>query len=55
MACGLLPWRPRGRPYPAMPEHRTRFLRLALDAEALRFGAFTLKSELAKASLGEEG
>ena len=27
-----------------MPQHRTRFLRLALQAEALRFGEFTLKS-----------
>ncbi|MFP5373761.1 MAG: orotate phosphoribosyltransferase [Gammaproteobacteria bacterium] len=27
-----------------MPDHRARFLQLALDAEALRFGAFTLKS-----------
>ena len=27
-----------------MPDHRTRFLRLALDVEALRFGGFTLKS-----------
>lgn len=27
-----------------MPDHRTRFLQLALDADALRFGAFTLKS-----------
>ena len=27
-----------------MPDHRTRFLRLALQAEALRFGEFTLKS-----------
>jgi orotate phosphoribosyltransferase len=27
-----------------MPDHRTRFLRLALEAEALRFGDFTLKS-----------
>ena len=27
-----------------MSDHRTRFLRLALDAEALRFGEFTLKS-----------
>ena len=27
-----------------MTDHRTRFLQLALDAEALRFGAFTLKS-----------
>ena len=26
------------------PDHRTRFLRLALDARALRFGEFTLKS-----------
>jgi orotate phosphoribosyltransferase len=27
-----------------VPDHRTRFLQLALDAGALRFGAFTLKS-----------
>lgn len=27
-----------------MQDHRTRFLQLALDADALRFGAFTLKS-----------
>jgi orotate phosphoribosyltransferase len=27
-----------------VPDHRARFLQLALDAEALRFGAFTLKS-----------
>ena len=27
-----------------MPDHRSRFLRLALQAEALRFGEFTLKS-----------
>ena len=27
-----------------MADHRSRFLQLALDAEALRFGAFTLKS-----------
>jgi orotate phosphoribosyltransferase len=27
-----------------VPDHRTRFLQLALDADALRFGAFTLKS-----------
>ena len=27
-----------------MDDHRTRFLQLALDAEALRFGEFTLKS-----------
>ncbi|NLG60547.1 MAG: orotate phosphoribosyltransferase, partial [Gammaproteobacteria bacterium] len=27
-----------------MPDHRSRFLRLALQAEALRFGGFTLKS-----------
>ena len=27
-----------------MSDHRTRFLQLALDAEALRFGEFTLKS-----------
>ena len=27
-----------------MPDHRTRFLRLAIAAEALRFGEFTLKS-----------
>lgn len=27
-----------------MTDHRTRFLQLALDAEALRFGEFTLKS-----------
>ena len=27
-----------------MPDHRSRFLQLALDAEALRLGAFTLKS-----------
>ena len=27
-----------------MPDHRTRFLRLALQADALRFGEFTLKS-----------
>ena len=27
-----------------MHDHRTRFLRLALEAEALRFGEFTLKS-----------
>lgn len=27
-----------------MPDHRTRFLRLALQAEALGFGEFTLKS-----------
>jgi orotate phosphoribosyltransferase len=31
------------RPWP-VPDHRARFLQLALDAEALRFGAFTLKS-----------
>ena len=29
---------------PAMTDHRTRFLTLALRAQALRFGAFTLKS-----------
>jgi orotate phosphoribosyltransferase len=29
---------------PPLPDHRTRFLQLALDADALRFGAFTLKS-----------
>ncbi len=29
---------------PAHNDHRTRFLRLALRADALRFGAFTLKS-----------
>ena len=34
---------PRGRLH-AMSEHRSRFLRLALQAEALRFGEFTLKS-----------
>lgn len=28
----------------SIPDHRTRFLRLALDAQALRFGEFTLKS-----------
>lgn len=28
----------------AMPAHRQRFLQLALDAQALRFGEFTLKS-----------
>lgn len=28
----------------AMTDHRTRFLQLALDADALRFGEFTLKS-----------
>jgi orotate phosphoribosyltransferase len=27
-----------------MPDHRSRFLRLALQADALRFGEFTLKS-----------
>ena len=27
-----------------MPDHRARFLRLAIDAQALRFGEFTLKS-----------
>ena len=27
-----------------MTDHRTRFLQLALDAQALRFGEFTLKS-----------
>ena len=27
-----------------LPDHRTRFLRLAIDAQALRFGEFTLKS-----------
>src|SRR5690606_39567503 len=27
-----------------MPDHRTRFLRLALQANALGFGEFTLKS-----------
>ena len=27
-----------------MSDHRTRFLQLALRAEALRFGEFTLKS-----------
>jgi orotate phosphoribosyltransferase len=27
-----------------LPDHRTRFLQLALEAGALRFGAFTLKS-----------
>jgi len=27
-----------------MPDHRTRFLSLALRADALRFGEFTLKS-----------
>ncbi|MBE2291334.1 MAG: orotate phosphoribosyltransferase, partial [Xanthomonadaceae bacterium] len=27
-----------------MTDHRTRFLQLALDADALRFGEFTLKS-----------
>jgi orotate phosphoribosyltransferase len=29
---------------PRTPEHRSRFLQLALRAEALRFGTFTLKS-----------
>ena len=29
---------------PAMQHHRTRFLQLALRADALRFGEFTLKS-----------
>ena len=29
---------------PAVTDHRTRFLRLAIDAQALRFGEFTLKS-----------
>lgn len=28
----------------SIPDHRTRFLRLALGAQALRFGEFTLKS-----------
>ena len=32
---------PHSRP---MTDHRTRFLQLALDADALRFGEFTLKS-----------
>lgn len=27
-----------------MTDHRTRFLQLALDADAMRFGEFTLKS-----------
>lgn len=35
---------PTARPAHAMPDHRTRFLRLALQAEALGFGEFTLKS-----------
>ena len=35
--------RPPARPA-AMSNHRTRFLQLALDADALRFGEFTLKS-----------
>lgn len=37
---------PRRRPAhdPAVTDHRSRFLSLALRAEALRFGAFTLKS-----------
>src|SRR5687768_291944 len=29
---------------PTMPDHRSRFLQLALRADALRFGDFTLKS-----------
>lgn len=29
---------------PRLHDHRTRFLRLAIDAQALRFGEFTLKS-----------
>ena len=29
---------------PAHDDHRTRFLQLALRADALRFGEFTLKS-----------
>src|SRR5690606_9622232 len=44
-AAGLLPWPPdHGRPADAMSDHRSRFLQLALAAEALRFGEFTLKS-----------
>src|SRR4249919_147056 len=35
---------PGGLKMPAMTDHRTRFLTLALRAQALRFGAFTLKS-----------
>lgn len=31
-------------PLPAMSDHRARFLQLALHAQALRFGEFTLKS-----------
>src|SRR5690606_30429312 len=31
-------------PPPAMTDHRTRFLRLAIEAQALRFGEFVLKS-----------
>src|SRR5688572_26373667 len=37
MAC-------RDRPAYAMSDHRSRFLRLALQVEALGFGEFTLKS-----------
>src|SRR5690606_3009801 len=32
-------------PPPAMTDHRTRFLRLPIDARALRFGEFVLKSD----------
>src|SRR6476620_2050822 len=35
---------PGGLKMPAMTDHRTRFLTLALRAQALRFGEFTLKS-----------
>src|SRR5690606_4918381 len=44
MPAGLLPWPSHGRPAPAMPDHRTRFLQLALQVQALGFGEFTLKS-----------
>lgn len=35
---------PFPRDAPPMSDHRTRFLQLALEADALRFGQFTLKS-----------
>jgi orotate phosphoribosyltransferase len=38
------PRRRRAVTDPRTPEHRSRFLQLALRAEALRFGTFTLKS-----------
>lgn len=41
---GLLPLPAHPPRSPAMPDHRSRFLRLALQADALRFGEFTLKS-----------